>query len=73
MGWASGSSLVRQLIATIQENVGDPDLRLYIYTDLINAFEDADWDTQDEAMGIDEEFDRAIYQIHPDWKEDDED
>ena len=67
MGWSSGTSLVKKMIDIIQENVGDPDKRFYMYIDLINAFEDHDWDNVDEAMGLDPEFDRAAKQIHPDW------
>jgi hypothetical protein len=42
--------------------------------DLIEIFEDEDWDTQDECMDVDEAYDEALRLLHPDWfdEEDDE-
>ncbi len=73
MGWSSGTPLVEKMIDMIQENVGDPDKRFYMYLELIEAFEDADWDNIDEVIGLDPEFDRAANQLHPGLIEDDED
>lgn len=67
MGWSSGTTIVEKMIDIIQENVGDPDKRFYMYLEMIEVFEDADWDNIDEVMGKDEEFDRAAKQLHPDW------
>lgn len=63
MGWSSGTSLMEVIIETIQENVGDPDKRRYMYADIIPAFIDADWDNVDEVMGIDPEFDDEAKRI----------
>lgn len=63
MGWGSGSSLMSEVVGIIEENVGDPDKRFYMYIDLINAFEARDADTLDECMGIDPEYDRAFKQV----------
>jgi hypothetical protein len=38
---------------------------------LIPLFEIADWDTQDECLGIDPAFDAALYTLHPEWRDDD--
>lgn len=70
MGWASGSGLMSEVIASIQENVDDHSVRVAIYTDLINAFEAEDWDTQDECMGEDDAFDEAMNDLHPEWDDD---
>ena len=70
MGWASGSGLMSEVIASIQENVEDHSIRVVIYTDLINAFEAEDWDTQDECMGEDDAFDEAMGDLHPEWDDD---
>lgn len=67
MGWSSGTTIVEKMIDIIQENVGDPDKRFYMYLDVIDVFENADWDNIDEVMGKDPEFDRAAKQTHPDW------
>lgn len=63
MGWGSGSSLMREIVDIVQDNVGDPDKRFYMYIDLIHAFEAKDADTLDECMVIDEEYDRAYRQV----------
>jgi hypothetical protein len=70
MGWASGSSLMSDIIATIQENVDDHDIRVQIYVDIINAFEDKDADTLDECLDEDEAFDEAYTEVHPESDED---
>lgn len=51
MGWASGSSLFSQVIGAVQPRVKDDGERKEIYKKLINAFEESDWDTQDECTG----------------------
>jgi len=75
MGWASGSGLFSRVIEVIQENVEDHDDRVAIYEELIEAFSDSDWDTQDECLGEDKAYDEALYNVFPEWKdeEDDED
>lgn len=59
MGWASGSELARPIIQAVKDNVTDNEARRRIYVALLNAFRDADWDTIDEAMGIDHAFDEV--------------
>jgi hypothetical protein len=39
---------------------------------LINNFENEDWDTQDEVREIDESFDKALEELHPEWFNDNE-
>lgn len=70
MGWASGSSLFSEVISAIKPRISDVTLRKEIYKDLINAFENSDWDTQDECMGEDEAYDAALVEVHPGWYED---
>lgn len=59
MGWSSGSELAQQLIEAIQGEVEDKASRRRIYKRMITALESFDWDTQEEALGIDPEFDKA--------------
>jgi len=73
MGWASGSTIVDALITSLRENVKSDDVRKNIYLDVITAFEDADWDTQDECEGYDPAFDEALKELHPDWDRQDDD
>lgn len=70
MGWASGSRLFSRVIHAIKVHIEDFEERVDIYYDLIEAFEDADWDTQDECLGDDPAYDKALYELHPDWEED---
>lgn len=69
MGWASGSVLMSDIIATLQDHIDDDDLRAEIYIDIINAFEAADADTLDECLDEDPAFENAYYDVHPEFRE----
>lgn len=73
MGWASGSTLFSRVIETLKDHVEDYDDRVAIYQDLIQDFSDADWDTQDECLGEDDAYDEALYNVFPEWKDEEED
>lgn len=60
MGWASGSEIVCALVESIHKHVKDAKIRKRLYADLIAVFESHDWDTQDEAVGIDPMFDKLL-------------
>lgn len=62
MGWSSGSELFDKIIEAVQPAVPDEAARVAIYANIIPAFEDQDWDTQDECMGKDPAFDKALQQ-----------
>lgn len=66
MGWASGSILFDKVIDAVEPHV-PAEKRKALYIELIGAFEDQDWDTQDECMGRDPEFDAALKELHPGW------
>lgn len=70
MGWASGSMLMSEIIATLKSKVDDEDLRAEIYAEIITAFEDYDADTLDECLDEDEAFNEAYNEIHPESDED---
>lgn len=67
MGWASGSGLFDQIISALNDTNLNHKERKEVYKAIIPAFEDFDWDTQDECMGADEAFDEAIYELHPEY------
>ena len=67
MGWASGSEIMNAVIDAVKPHVTDKAARKAIYTPVIGALEDGDWDTQDESMGKDEAFDEALTELHPTW------
>jgi hypothetical protein len=73
MGWSSGSEIMNAVIDAVTENVKDKDARKKIYGPIITALEDADWDTQDESMGIDEAFDELMAEQYPDIFDDADD
>jgi hypothetical protein len=73
MGWSSGSGLFSLVIESIKNNVLDHGERVEIYKGLIDSFEEFDWDTQDECLGEDPAYDEALYELHPNWNEEDED
>jgi hypothetical protein len=72
MGWASGSSPYDFIIEELKECVPDEALRPKIHESLIRAFEEHDWDTQDECVGQDPAFDAALEKLHPDWYEEED-
>jgi len=68
MGWASGSDLMESIINVISKEIPDKSKRYRIYRRIIIAMERHDWDTQNECIGIDPEFDKALKKLHPDWE-----
>ena len=65
MGWGSGSTLMSDVIKTLRQNVSDSASRQAIYYDLILSFDDQDWDTHDECVGVDPAFDAALKEHYP--------
>lgn len=65
MGWSSGSRVFGDAIKAIKPNVPDKDTRKKIYVKLIEAFEEADWDTLDECLGEDEAYDEIYNERYP--------
>lgn len=66
MGWSSGSTTFSQVIAAVQPEVDDKEVRKRIYRPLIAAFEDQDWDTPDECVGEDDAYDELYAELYPD-------
>lgn len=73
MGWASGSGLFGEIIDAVKPVVKAKKARVKLYKKLISAFEDHDWDSQQECEGEDPAYDQALRELHPDWFEEDED
>lgn len=71
MGWGSGSLIMNKVIDAVKPHVTDFHARKEIYTPIIEALEDGDWDTQDESLGKDAAFDAALKGLHPGWYDDD--
>lgn len=60
MGWSSGTEIFRNCIKVIQPNVPDFKIRKKIYKGMMEVFESADWDTQEECYGLDKAFDEVL-------------
>lgn len=60
MGWASGSDIAVELITIIQREVPSASSRRRIYRTLLQVLTDHDWDTTEEAAGIDPVFDKLL-------------
>jgi hypothetical protein len=60
MGWASGTDLVRDVAEAIKKHVPDTKTKKKLYTALVEAARNHDWDCEDEATGIDPVLDRAL-------------
>lgn len=69
MGWGSGAGVMSEVIAAIRPHLPDDSVRKEIYKALITAFEESDWDTQQDCEGEDIAFDAALEELHPDWYE----
>lgn len=70
MGFGSGSDIMLDVIAQTKNRFpGDPRLRLAVYLIVIRALDGHDWDTHDECLGQDPEFDAALAVIHPGYEE----
>lgn len=68
MGWAGGSYVMTDIIEGIRPEIPDVYQRERVYKPILEALEGADWDTVDEAMGIDPAFDRVVKAMHPNWE-----
>ena len=71
MGWASGSGIFTEVITSAKKFIKDKKARKKFYKNVMAAFEDHDWDTQQECEGLDPVFDELLRETHPDWYEDD--
>jgi hypothetical protein len=65
MGWASAAEIMAELIKVVEPNVPDPAVRKKIYTPVIRAFSEQDWDTQDACLGEDCAYDAALDALYP--------
>lgn len=74
MGWASGSSLMEDVIRAAKPAIKHTKARKKFFKKVIEAFEGYDCDTLSECFGTDEAFDDAYRELHPDedFDEDDE-
>lgn len=72
MGWASGSSLMDEIIDAAIEVGIDEVTRREFYEKIIESFEDQDCDTLQECEGKDTAFDAALKSAHPEWFEEED-
>jgi hypothetical protein len=72
MGWAGGSSVAIAIIESDGVQMLEDCLRKPVLEGVLDALEGADWDTVDEAMGIDPVFDEIVLERHPNWFDSDE-
>jgi hypothetical protein len=66
MGWGSGSILFSDIIRAVSRAVPDKETRKRIYRPIIDAFEQDDWDTQDECLGKDIAYDELYEEVYGD-------
>lgn len=71
MGWAGGSQVAIAIIEDDRVQVLEDCLRKGVLEAVLDALEGADWDTLDEAMGIDPVFDELILERYPNWFDND--
>lgn len=71
MGWASGSSLISDIIERMDSVEFESESKKEFYKILIEAFAERDCDTMDECVGEDDMFDEAYYEVYPERKDED--
>jgi hypothetical protein len=60
VGWGSGTRHMTVIIEPLKEHVPDSDARKAVYRDVLKSFQDGDWDTEDECLGLDSAFDEVL-------------
>lgn len=73
MGWAGGSYVAIPMVESIAQNVTDSEVRKVLYQDLLDALRGQDWDTVDEATGIDPLFDEIAGYSDPESDDEEDD
>lgn len=63
------------VICALQPVIEDEQQRADVYYQLIDAFTDLDWDTENECLGMDPAFDAALHKFAADhgWDIEDQD
>ena len=70
MGFGSGSDIMTSIIIGAKMRFAhDPDIRRDIYGIVIAALDGHDWDTHDECWGMDEEYNEALKETHPGYRD----
>jgi hypothetical protein len=52
--------MIEQLVPIVMETIPDPEARAKLWDKVIEVFTNADWDTEDEAYGLDPVLDSAL-------------
>lgn len=65
MGWASGSRLFSDIIIHTKSIIADEQTRYQLYEGYVDAFENCDWDTLEECIGLDSAYNRLIGEKYP--------
>ncbi len=68
MGGATGSDIARDMIESIQKNVKNTKIKRALYKDLIDTLVSSDWDTQQDVLDFDPDFDNVLYEKYPNWR-----
>lgn len=60
MSWKSGGRLLDKIATLVSEYVIDTEVKKKIFRDVIDAFEDADYDCWYDQAGLDKELDSVL-------------
>jgi hypothetical protein len=69
MGWSGGSNITQVVIDNFPIRVNQQDKRKF-FKAFIEEMYNHDWDTDDEMLGQDEDFDFVLKELNPDWEYD---
>lgn len=60
MGWSSATEPLVLVARQLLKELPDPEARKRVYAPLVTWLSAADWDTQDEALGVDPALDELL-------------
>jgi hypothetical protein len=67
MGWSGGTMVMNDLMDTVCKYVGDDEVRVQMYEEIIVTLQSMDWDCAGECEGRDPAFDRALDNVRRAW------
>ena len=71
MGWTSGSSIMSEIIETVENLVPNFNTRKEMYKRFIEIFENEDCDTLEECLDDSLAYKEAFQEVHPTYGDDD--
>lgn len=69
MGWSGGTEIMSTIIEQAMKYIPFEKNRTGFYREVIKPMENADWNTEEECLGIDPCFDQLLLEKNPELAE----